>query len=383
MPGTVYPPLVPALGTVAAGNASVSAAWSAPSSDGGSAVTGYVLRVLKGATVAKTVTLAASARSATVTGLVNGTGYTVSIAAKNLKGTGAASVPSDVVTPVGPPAAPRLAATPGDQTAALKWTAPAANGSPITGYTLDVAAGGTLLSTASLGAGATSAALSGLTNGTAYTVTMTATNAIGISPLSAKVLVTPRTLPGTPTLDGVTAGAGSAVVRWAAPSSTGGLAISGYVITAYRNGVHAKTVTAGGTARSFTVTGLVNGADHTFRIAAKTAAGTGTATAPSSVVTPRGAPTAPRTPVATPGSASARVTWVAPLSDGGSAVTGYTVRAYRGTALVSTVTVGGSTLETTFTGLTSGIGHTFSVTATNAIGTSPASLRTRSVLPTA
>ena len=87
------------------------------------------------------------------------------------------------------------------------------------------------------------------------------------------------------------------------------------------------------------------------------------------MVTPRGVATAPRTPVATPGSTSARVTWVAPLSNGGSAITGYTVRAYKGTALVATVTVGGSTLETTFSGLTAGTGHTFSVTATNAIGT--------------
>ena len=87
--------------------------------------------------------------------------------------------------------------------------------------------------------------------------------------------------------------------------------------------------------------------------------------------------------MATPGSTSARVTWVAPLSDAGSAITGYTVRAYKGTALVATVTVDGDTLETTFSGLTAGIGHTFSVTATNAIGNSPVSVRTRSVVPTA
>jgi hypothetical protein len=77
------------------------------------------------------------------------------------------------------------------------------------------------------------------------------------------------------------------------------------------------------------------------------------------------------------------VTWLAPASTGGSTVTGYTVRAYRGTALVATATVAGGTLQTTFSGLTSGIGHTFSVTATNAIGDGPASVRTRSVVPTA
>ena len=273
--------------------------------------------------------------------------------------------------------------TPGDESATLQWTAPLANGSAITGYTLSVAAGGVTVSTLSPGAGDLTGTLSGLTNGTVYTLTLTATNAVGTSLPSAKVLVTPRTLPGVPALDSVTAGKASAVVAWAAPSSTGGLPISGYVVRAYRDGVVAKTVTASGSARSMSVTGLVNGADYTFTVAAKTVAGTGTATDASSVVTPRGAPTAPRTPVATPGPRSARVTWVAPLSNGGSAITGYTVRAYKGTALVSTATVDGSTLETTFSGLTAGAGHTFSVTATNAVGNSPASVRTRSVLPTA
>jgi subtilisin family serine protease len=382
-PGRLYPPLVPALGAITPGAASLQVAWSAPTSDGGSAVTGYVLRVFKGATLTKTVSLAATARSATVTGLANGTGYTVTIAAKNATGTGAASVPSDVVTPVSAPAAPRIAAVPGDQTATVSWKAPVANGSAITGYTLTVAAGGATVATVPAAAGAVSGSLSGLTNGTVYTLTLTATNAIGTSPASAKVLVTPRTLPGTPILGSVTGGPASAVVRWTAPGSTGGLTISGYVVRAYRDGVIAKTVTASGTAQSASVTGLVNGGNYTFTVAAKTAAGTGTATAASSLVVPLGAPTAARTPVATAGSTSARVTWVAPASNGGTAVTGYTVRAYRGTALVATVTVGGSTLETTFTGLSSGIGHTFSVTASNVVGNGPVSVRTRSVVPTA
>jgi hypothetical protein len=127
----------------------------------------------------------------------------------------------------------------------------------------------------------------------------------------------------------------------------------------------------------------VNGTGYTVTVAARTAAGIGAASAASSVVTPLGLPTAPRTPVATAGSTQARVTWAAPLSDGASVITGYTVRAYRGSTLAATVTVGGSTLAATVSGLTSGVGHTFTVAAANAVGTSPTSVRSASVVPTA
>ena len=384
--GQLYPPLVPALGTVTAGSASLVASWSAPSGDGGSAVTGYVLRVLKGATLVKTVSLPATARTATVTGLANGTGYAVTVAARNAVGVGAASVPSAVVTPLSTPAVPRFGTvTPGDGTVAVRWTAPTSTGGlPLTGYTLTVATGGVTVRTVEAGAGVTSTTLPGLTNGTVYALRLTAANALGASPVTAPLSVTPRTLPGTPVLDGVTPGSASAVVRWTPPSTTGGVALSGYVVTAHRNGVAARTVTASGTARSVSVTGLVNGTDYTFTVAAKNAAGAGPATAASAPVTPRGVPTAPRTPVATAGPASARVTWAAPLSSNGSPVTGYTVRAYRGSTLVATVPVGGgATLQTTVPGLTAGTGHTFTVTATNALGTSPVSVRSVAVVPTA
>jgi subtilisin family serine protease len=382
--GQLYPPLVPALGAVTAGNASLVASWNAPTGDGGSAVNGYVLRVLQGTSVVRTVTLPATARSTTVTGLANGTGYTVTIAAKNLVGTGAASVPSAVVTPRSAPAAPRFGTvTPGDGRAVVSWFAPAANGSPITGYTLTVVTGTTTVRTLTPAATATSETLTGLTNGTVYSLRMTATNALGTSPSSAVVQVAPRTLPGTPVLDGVTPGSASVVVRWTAPASTGGAVISGYVVNVYRDGVLAKSVVASGSVRSTTVPGLVNGATYTVTVAARNAAGTGSATAASAPVVPRGVPSAPRTPTATPGPASARVSWQAPLDNGGTPITGYTVQVYRGTTLIGTVPVGAGTLQVTVPGLTAGIGHSFTVTATSALGTSPASVRTMPVVPTA
>ena len=63
----------------------------------------------------------------------------------------------------------------------MSWTAPADGGSPITSYTVTPFIGATA-QTATTVTGtppATSTTVTGLTNGTAYTFTVTATNAIG------------------------------------------------------------------------------------------------------------------------------------------------------------------------------------------------------------
>ena len=70
------------------------------------------------------------------------------------------------------------------------------------------------------------------------------------------------------------------------------------------------------------------------------------------------------------------VSWTAPGS-GGSAITSYTVTPYVGSAAQTPVTVSGSppATLTTVSGLTNGTSYTFTVSATNAVGTGPASSR--------
>jgi len=91
-------------------------------------------------------------------------------------------------------------------------------------------------------------------------------------------------------------------------------------------------------------------------------------------------PTAPGAPVlvsATAGNAQVTLTWTAPASDGGSAITGYTVTASPGGATCTT-----TGLTCIVTGLSNGTSYSFTVKATNAIGTGPAS-NALSATPTA
>ena len=82
--------------------------------------------------------------------------------------------------------------------------------------------------------------------------------------------------------------------------------------------------------------------------------------------------------VATAGVASASVAFVAPTSNGGSAITGYTV-----TSSPGSFTAMGTTSPINVTGLTNGTAYTFTVVATNAIGNSVASAASAAVTPAA
>ncbi|MDP8904628.1 MAG: S8 family serine peptidase [Chloroflexota bacterium] len=103
--------------------------------------------------------------------------------------------------------------------------------------------------------------------------------------------------------------------------------------------------------------------------------------APTSDVDPPPAtvPDAPRDVVATAADASAHVSWSAPASDGGSAITGYTVTSDPGALTCATA----GELSCTVGGLTNGTTYTFTVSATNAIGTGPPSAPSNSVTPSA
>ena len=369
----VTPATVPGAPTSVAatpGNAQASVSWKAPASNGGSSITGYKITPYIGANSQGSTTVGASSTSATITGLTNGTSYTFAVAATNAMGTGAAGT-SSAVTPTGPPAAPgNVAAVPGNTQLAVSWTAPSNGGSAITGYTVTPYIGTSKGTAVGAGPSATSLTLTGLTNGTTYTVHVTATNALGTGPAGVSAAATPATVPGAPTNVTATAGNAQATVAWTAPSTNGGSAITSYVVTPYIGTTAQATTTAGGSATSVVVTGLTNGTTYTFTVAALNSVGAGAATT-SAAATPTGPPAAPTSVSATAAPGAATVTWVAP-PNGGSPITGYTVTPYVGSTKGTPVGAGASATSATATGLVNGTTYTFAVTATSSLGTGPA-----------
>jgi len=259
----------------------------------------------------------------------------------------------------------------------VSFSAPASDGgSNITGYTVtsnpsdgtDVNAGST----------ATTHTITGLKNGTAYTFSVQASKAAGTGPASTPSnRVTPFDVPGAPATVTATAGNAQAKVSFSAPVSLGGLAITGYTVTSNPSG--GTDVNAGSTALTHTITGLNNGTAYTFSVQAANIAKTSPASSPSNKVTPSDVPGVPTNVTATADNAQAKVTFSAPASDGGSAISGYTVTSNPSGG--KDVNAGSTATTHTIVGLINGTAYTFSVQAENAAGTGPASSPSNSVIP--
>ncbi|MGO9017690.1 MAG: fibronectin type III domain-containing protein [Syntrophobacteraceae bacterium] len=260
-------PGAPTIVSVTPGNEQVTVNFKPPSSNGGSRITKYTVS----SNLGNTATGAGS--PITVKKLINGTDYTFTVTATNINGPGPPSSPPFPATPATKPGAPTgVEATAGNGEATITFTVPSSDGgSAITGYTaipspkagVDKDAGTT----------STTHTVTGLKNGTRYSFTVEATNAVGSTTSKPSNSVTPATVPGEPTDVKATAGKtkGTVTVSFKPPASNGGSSIIHYTVESPQDG----SVNVTGKSSPITVTGLTSGTDCTFTVFATNSEGNG------------------------------------------------------------------------------------------------------------
>ncbi|UUW89583.1 fibronectin type III domain-containing protein [Pimelobacter simplex] len=345
-------------------NGAAEVSFSAPASDGGSAITSYTVSASPGDAFR-----VCPGSPCTVSGLDNGTAYTFTVRASSANGDSDESAPSAAVTPATTPGSPTgVSAQPGDGEAQVSFAAPADHGgAAVTSYTV-TADPGPATATCSV----SPCTVADLTNGTAYRFSVVATNDVGGSaPSALSAAVTPSGRPGVPTAVSATPRDGAAEVSFTAPAGNGGSAVTSYTVSAAPG--DASQTCAGSPC---TVDGLDNGTAYTFTVHATNANGDSDESTPSAAVTPVAVPGAPTDVSAQAGDGEAEVSFTAPTKDGGTPITSYTVTAAPGGA---TETCAGS--PCTVGGLDNGRAYTFTVQATNDHGDSAASDPSAAVTP--
>jgi hypothetical protein len=372
---TVGTPTAPRAAVAVPGNGRATVSWTAPVTDNGSPITGYVITVHD---VAEPVQVDGGATSHVITGLTNGQTYSFQVTAVNAFGS---SAPSDWTSArVGAPLAPSgVTPAPANEGASVSWTPPANNGSAVTGYYVHVYRGSDAEPIDGVASATPSLSIDNLTNGTSYRFTVQAQNARGFGAPSS---FSPFVVAGSPSRPtGVTAISknGAATLTWAS-SANNGAAISGYVVTPYKAGVAQPARVFNSTAKTQNVGGLVNGASYTFKVAAKNARGTGPqSTASAAVVV--GTPGAPTQVSATAGPTRATVRWTAPPNNG-STITSYVITPYIAGVAQPARTFPATATIRTLTALTRGKLYTFKVAAVNGRGTGVKSAASNAVRPT-
>jgi outer membrane protein OmpA-like peptidoglycan-associated protein len=248
-----------------------------------------------------------------------------------------------------------LAGSPSSTQVSLSWTAPAqTGGAPITDYKIYYKSASTWIPFTDGVSTNTFVTVTGLTNGTAYDFKVSAVNSSSLEgEYSSVITKTPASTPGTVTSLAEASRSGtSATLTWTAPTSTGGSAITDYLVqykfdtdTAWVTFTDAVSATTGAS-----VTGLLSGVAYNYQVSATNAIGTGS---PVNTVTLK----------SNDGNAQSTLTWTAPSSPGGS-ITGYRVE--HRIVGENTWTVGSNLntdTGTVLTGLTNGVSYQIRVGA--------------------
>jgi hypothetical protein len=361
---------------------SAALSWSAPSTDGGSAITDFKVETSRdGGTTWVEVKKQAPSTSLSLglTGLAPGTAYKVRVSAINSVGasdflTGdfktTGSVPGKVLNVT--------ASNVASSTLTLNWNLPATNGGvAISDYKLEVSGnnGATWTTITHDPLLVRSFNVNTLTKNKAYLFRVSAINAIGTGAASDVLKVT--TLAGVPaaptalTTPSITTIGAS--LGWTAPTDNGGANITDYKVEISRDGNTWTTVPrTASTSRSQNITGLAPGTTYQVKVSALNTAGFSQALTGSFK-------TVATTPSAISNLAASKITgtglsltWNLPATNGGSDLTDYSVLvSSNGTSFTAISHTASNLLAFAVTNLSAGTKYWFKVAAVNAKGLSP------------
>lgn len=351
-------PNAPSLISAIPGDAQVRVSWSAPTS--GATVNGYEVFYSTSYDGAKSqfgATLASDARAVTVTGLYNSTPYYFWVRATNTTGASEyssylTSTPNVIV-----PDAPTGLAVDSyaENSAVVSWVAPTYNGgAAVTNYLVYVDGTKTVESATS------PATITGLTNGSPYSITVKAHNVAGDSVASTALSITLPNVPDAPVITSCTAGHEEFSVSWNTPG-TNGSTISGYSVRYWTDPTDKTTVPASGNTITIPVATSACAEQHSVEVIALSNMGSSSASA-SQTCTPYTTAGAPASVSASGDTTRVTVTWPA-ADDGGKAITNYKLAYTDGGSNTGSVDVG-TVLTYNLDGLVAGT-YTFTVSATN------------------
>lgn len=282
-------PGAPYITAVSGSAGAVTARYTAPSFTGGADITNYQAFALDQAdkVIASNTNCGIAALVCTITGLVDGSSYTIKVQAKNSVGPGSlsagrAGAPNTNSLAVGSLDAGVVNPT----TVRLSWTKPVLQDDTFVSYDVydDSGAGWTLVATLT-GIDSTEAFVGGLTPGVAYNfrVTTTVTNASSVTLTGyAEIRETPAGVPSAPvSLTAAYAGDDSLTLSWSPPQDDGGATLDD-TYTVHRVGSSVDDTQVCGTQqnRYCTYASLTPGATYTFSVSASNRIGLG---APASI----------------------------------------------------------------------------------------------------
>ena len=389
------PPGIPAVETVANADASLVITWSAPETDGGSAVTGYNLRYVRGDagnfdpsswTVANGI-WSSGALTYTLTGLVNEVRYRLSLQAVNAQGTSNWSNLDHVRTGT-PGVTPTLPGAPDatgtawneDDTLTVSWTPPEDDGdADVTSYDVRYIESGAEFKSDSYWTVADDAwtsgdlehVITGIRADVKHDVQVRAQNSAGQGPWSDTTQSTGATVPGQPSCCLFAFWDETLWLSWSNPDHDGGAGITHYEVRLVRTDVEATPFLDTTTDHRYQFNGLTNHVEYKMQVRAVNRAGSGPWIDPI-YVAPRKEVPAPANVRTEPGNGEIKVTWSTPPTDDDMTISYYHVQYVERSKVYSTyfwnwprsgqIPATGA-LEYTITGLTNGVMYEIQVVA--------------------